>query len=85
MGKDQSREAMNMDKKIFHFTAIFEKEADGGYHVYCPALKGCHTQGDTYEESLRNIREAAALYIESLLDDHQPIPEEDVRNVSFPT
>lgn len=67
-----------MHRGVFHFTAIFEKESDGGYHVYCPALKGCHTQGDTYEESLRNIREAAALYIESLLDDHQPIPEEDV-------
>jgi predicted RNase H-like HicB family nuclease len=29
------------------YTIIFEKEADGGYHVYCPALKGCHSQGDT--------------------------------------
>lgn len=74
-----------MHRGIFHCKAIFEKEANRTYHVYCPALKGCHIQGDTYEESLRNIRKAAAVYIESLLDDHQPIPEEDVRNVSFPT
>lgn len=67
-----------MHRGVSYFTALFEKEPDGACHVYCPALKSRHTQGDSYEESLKNIREAAKLDIESLLDDHQPIPEEDV-------
>ena len=48
------------------YTVIFEQEADGGYSVSVPALPGCHSQGDTKEEALANIREAVALYLESL-------------------
>ena len=65
-------------KRIFNYTVIFEKEADGGYHVYCPALKGCHSQGDTYEEALAHIQEAIELYLESLDAHHESIPEEDM-------
>jgi predicted RNase H-like HicB family nuclease len=33
-------------------------ESEEGFSVSCPALKGCHSQGRTREESLQNIREA---------------------------
>jgi len=33
-------------------------EHDEGVSVSCPSLKGCHSQGHTREEALRNIREA---------------------------
>lgn len=35
-----------------------EDKEDGGYNVSCPALPGCHSQGDTIEEALKNIKEA---------------------------
>ncbi|MCZ6514803.1 MAG: type II toxin-antitoxin system HicB family antitoxin [Acidobacteria bacterium] len=60
------------------YTVIFEKEAEGGYHVFCPVLPGCHTQSETIEEGTKNIREAMELYIESLREDGLPIPEEDI-------
>ncbi len=31
---------------------------DGGYNVSCPALPRCHSQGDTEEEAIENIKEA---------------------------
>ena len=31
---------------------------DGGFNVSCPALPGCHSQGDTEEEAIENIKEA---------------------------
>ena len=31
---------------------------DGGFNISCPALPGCHTQGDTEQEAIDNIREA---------------------------
>jgi len=64
--------------KTFNYTIIFEKEDDGGYHVFCPALKGCHTQGDTYDEALTNIQDAMKLYLESMIENHDPVPEEDI-------
>jgi len=60
------------------FTVIFEKEDEGGYHVFCPTLPGCHTQSETVEEGIVNIREAIQLYVESLVEDGLPIPEEDI-------
>jgi len=61
-----------------HFTVIFEKEEQGGYHVFCPVLPGCHTQAETVEEGVQNIREAIQLYVDSLIEDGLPIPEEDI-------
>ena len=58
-----------------HFTVIFEKEEEGGYHVFCPVLPGCHTQGETIDEGLQNIREAIRLYIGSLVEDGLPAPD----------
>lgn len=40
------------------FSVVVEKDPEGGYVVSCPAIKGCHSQGDTVQEALRNIKEA---------------------------
>jgi predicted RNase H-like HicB family nuclease len=40
-------------------TAVLHQEADGGYSASIPALRGCHTQGDTLEGVLANLQEAA--------------------------
>ncbi len=45
--------------------AIIEKD-EFGYFAQIPELKGCVAQGNTYEEVLLNIQEAAELYLESL-------------------
>ena len=46
---------------------------DGGYNASYPALPGCHSQGDTIEEALENIKEAIGCYLESLEKDRLPI------------
>jgi predicted RNase H-like HicB family nuclease len=59
------------------FTAVLERETDGGYVVTVPALPGCVSQGDTKAEALANIREAMELYIEDCRSAGDPIPVED--------
>ncbi len=49
---------------------------EGGYSVSVPALPGCHTQGETLEEAIANAKEAIQVYIESLILDGEPVPEE---------
>jgi predicted RNase H-like HicB family nuclease len=39
-------------------------ESVGGYSVSVPAMQGCHSQGETREDALENIREAAELWLE---------------------
>jgi antitoxin HicB len=59
------------------FTIILDPDTkDGGYTVTVPALPGCITEGDTREEAIANAKEAIELYIESLLADGEPIPND---------
>jgi predicted RNase H-like HicB family nuclease len=44
--------------------AIIRAEDVGGFSVSVPALPGCHSQGETREEAIANIREAAELWLE---------------------
>ena len=61
------------------YTVILQKEKDGGYVATVPSLPGCVSQGDTREEALSNIREAADLYVEDCLAAGEAVPEEDER------
>jgi predicted RNase H-like HicB family nuclease len=51
-----------MPRKV---NALIERDKDGLF-AHCPDLPGCHSQGDTFEEALANIREAAELYLDVL-------------------
>jgi len=55
-----------MEEIVMKFKVVLEKEEDGGYIVYCPALKGCRSQGDTKEEALENIKDAIKLYLKTV-------------------
>ena len=39
-------------------------ETNEGWAVSCLDLPGCHSQGDSREQALDNIREAIALWLE---------------------
>ena len=39
---------------------------DGGFNVSCPALLGCHSQGDTEKEALESIKDAITGCLEAL-------------------
>ena len=58
------------------FTVVLQREPDGGYVATVPSLPGCVSQGDSREEALVNIREAAELYIEDCLEAGEAVPSE---------
>jgi len=47
-----------------NFTVLIEKGEDGYYIGSVLELKGCHSQGETIDELLSNIKEAIELYLE---------------------
>ncbi len=48
------------------FSVFSEEAPEWGSVVSAPALPGCHTHGETLEEAEQNMREAIAVYLESL-------------------
>lgn len=68
-----------MKQKILNYTAVFQKEPEGGYTVFVPILPGCVSYGKDLEEAKKMIKEAIELYLESLKAHKEEIPtEEDV-------
>lgn len=72
---------MNMMKKItknvYKYTAVFESdEKSGGFTVTIPFLPGCISEGETFEEALENIREAASLYLQVMRERKESVPRE---------
>jgi antitoxin HicB len=58
------------------YSVFYEQAPEGGYVAVVPALPGCHTQGEDLEETERNVKEAIALYVESLVAHGEVIPQE---------
>ena len=54
----------------YKINTVIEKDGHG-YFAYAPELKGCHSQGDTLEEVLENMKESIELYVESLSDEEK--------------
>lgn len=48
-----------------------------GYVALVPSLPGCISQGKTEQEALTNIQDAISIFLESLKETGQPIPEGD--------
>lgn len=67
---------MKKSKKIYSYSVFYQLDPDGGYVAYVPALPGCHSQGDTFEEAEKNITEAIEVYLESLVSHGEKVPEE---------
>jgi len=59
------------------YTIIVHTAEEGGYWAEVPALPRCFSQGETFEETVKNIREAIDLHIEVLQEEGQEIPADE--------
>lgn len=66
-----------MKQKVLNYTAVFQKEPEGGYTVFIPILPGCVSYGNNLEEAKKMIGEAIVLYVESLSEHHEEVPTEE--------
>jgi len=54
---------------------ICSKQSNDTYFAVCPEIRGCFTQGDTYEEAFANLKELVEITIK---DD---LTEEEIQNI----
>ena len=62
------------------YRVLIEQDEDGVFVAEVPSLPGCISQGQTRAEATENVKEAIALYLESLAAHNEavtlPITEE---------
>lgn len=58
------------------YTVHVEPAEEGGFLASFPALPGCHSQGETFDEVINMAKEALVGFLETLRKHGQPIPEE---------
>jgi len=54
---------------LYRFQVVIEQDEDGYYIADVPALRGCHTQGKTFEEAIINIREVIEMCVRETHED----------------
>lgn len=67
-----------MRTKVLNYRIIVTPDTQtgtekAGFTALCPTL-GVADDGDTIEESLKNVRGAIQAYVNSLVEDKQPVP-----------
>ena len=66
------------------FKAVIHPEPTGDYWGEVPALPGCYSQGETVDELLANLREAAAGCLEVLAEEgRSPGPGVEVADLAL--
>jgi predicted RNase H-like HicB family nuclease len=60
--------------KTFVLKVTLKEEEDGRWSASIPALPGCSSWGYTKQEALDNVKDAAGIYIEDMIDAGQDIP-----------
>ena len=52
-------------------STICSQQSNGTYFALCPEVKGCFTQGDTYEEAVSNLKELVEISIREELTEEE--------------
>jgi len=63
------------------YRVLIEQDEDGMFVAEVPALPGCITQGETRTQAIENIKEAIAIYIESLEAHNEPVPPQIIEEL----
>ncbi len=55
---------------------LIPKRETDGFVASVPSLPGCHSQGDTVQEALENVRKAIEHHVETLAAQGEIIPDD---------
>jgi predicted RNase H-like HicB family nuclease len=83
--KNKAKPPLSVGSTPYVYRLVIEPDEDQ-YYAEIPALPGCYSWGRTYEEALRNIKEALEVWVEVKKEAGEPIPVEGsaaIRNADF--
>lgn len=60
--------------KTLVLKVALKEEEDGRWSASIPALAGCSSWGYSKQEALANIKDAAEIYVEDMIDSGESLP-----------
>ena len=66
----------------YAFKVSLQEEEDGRWSAWIDSLPGCADWGYTKTEALEELRKAAEMFVECMLERGDPIPDDNVDSTS---
>jgi len=63
--------------KMYNYKVIIEECEEGGFYAECPAFQGCHVEGETYEETMKEIKAAIKSFIDDYIERKEELPTDN--------
>lgn len=63
--------------KLYNYKVVVEECEEGGFYAECPAFSGCHVEGETYEETMREMKEAVRVFIDDYNARNEDLPSDN--------
>jgi len=61
-------------REIMEYTVLIYQAEEGGFWAEVPSLPGCYSQGETIEETMKNIKEAIEAHLLALKEEKEEAP-----------
>ncbi|MGH9784291.1 MAG: type II toxin-antitoxin system HicB family antitoxin [Terriglobia bacterium] len=78
--KKQADPSSSVGAVPYIYRVVVERD-DDRYYAEIPTLPGCYSWGHSYEEALRNVKEALELWLEVKKEAGEAIPTDDPRTI----
>lgn len=62
---------INLMQEVRMKYPVVVHQSKHGFDIHCPLLPGCHSQGDSLEEALANIKDAIHTYLEMISEEEK--------------
>ncbi|MCX9014661.1 MAG: type II toxin-antitoxin system HicB family antitoxin [Candidatus Methanoperedens sp.] len=59
------------------YTVLIYRAEEGGFWVEVPSLPGCYSQGETIEDTMKNIQEAIEAHLLALKEERDETPNRE--------
>lgn len=63
--------------KLYNYKIVIEECEEGGFYAECPAFPGCHVEGETYEETIKEMKEAVKNFVEDYKARNEELPSDN--------
>ena len=63
--------------QLYNYKVIVEECEEGGFYGECPAFPGCHVEGETYEETMKETKEAVRTFIDDYNSRNELLPSDN--------